>query len=113
MREAARQFVRGKFGPGGTYDPDTPGPFLRSGEVKSRVKPYSEEFSACLGEMAQYIYDTYGKFPATIPTVFMRVCVQAHHLDAEFYDRHFQKGAYLETHAQHMARWHPRAQEDM
>jgi hypothetical protein len=33
--------------------------------------------------------------------------LQAHHLDLEFDDHHFAPGAYLWTHAQHMADWHP------
>jgi hypothetical protein len=32
--------------------------------------------------------------------------VQAHHLDVEFYDRHYHGGAYLATHARHHERWH-------
>ncbi len=32
--------------------------------------------------------------------------LQAHHLELEFYDHHFGPGAYLHTHAEHMARWH-------
>jgi nucleoside-diphosphate-sugar epimerase len=28
------------------------------------------------------------------------------HIDTEFYDEHYQPGAYLETHAKHMQRWH-------
>ncbi len=32
--------------------------------------------------------------------------LQAQHLDVEFYDRFYQPGAYLRTHASHMARWH-------
>jgi hypothetical protein len=32
--------------------------------------------------------------------------LQAHHLDLEFYDTFYQPGAYLRTHADHMARWH-------
>jgi hypothetical protein len=106
MRAAAQAFVRFKFGPGGTYDPATPGPFQRTGAVKGSVKPYSEEFAAALGEMAQYLHDTYGRFPATMPTMVMRIIVQAQHIDTEFYDAHFDKGAYLDTHAQHLARWH-------
>jgi hypothetical protein len=106
MRAAAQAFVRFKFGPGGTYDPETPGPFQRTGAVKGSVKPYSEEFAAALGEMAQYLHDTYGRFPATMPTMVMRIIVQAQHIDTEFYDAHFDKGAYLDTHAQHLARWH-------
>ncbi len=33
--------------------------------------------------------------------------LQAHHLALEFYDRYFVDGAYLQTHAQHIAQWHP------
>jgi hypothetical protein len=28
------------------------------------------------------------------------------HLDTEFYDAHYKEGAYLDTHAEHMNRWH-------
>jgi len=106
MRAAAQAFTQLKFGPGGTYDPEMPGPFLRSGQVKGRAKPYSAEFVAALGEMAQYVYETYGRFPPTLPTIVLRIVIQAQHIDTEFYDAHFEKGAYLETHAHHMARWH-------
>ena len=98
--------VEAKFGKGGTYVPELPGPFKDNDRVKASVKPYSEEMVECLGETAQYIYDTYGKFPASVPTIFMHVLVQAQHIDTEFYDTHFEEGAYLETHANHMARWH-------
>ena len=49
---------------------------------------------------------TFGKFPGTVPSVFIMNYVQAHHLDLDFYDRFFQPGAYLRTHAEHMQRWH-------
>jgi hypothetical protein len=106
MHAAVRKLAEWKFGEGGTYDPTTPGPYQRNREVKESVTPYSEELLACVGEMAQYVYDTYGKFPGTVPTIFMRVYVQAHHLDTEFYDTHMGPGSYLETHARHMERWH-------
>jgi len=106
MRSAVQAFTQRKFGPGGAYDPNTPGPFQRTREVKGSVNPYSAEFLDCLGEMAQYLHDTYGKFPPTIPTILLAGYVQAQHIDTEFYDTHFQPGAYLETHARHMARWH-------
>jgi hypothetical protein len=54
----------------------------------------------------QYIFDTFGKFPGTVPTLFTLNYVQAHHLDLEFYDHFFKPGAYLATHATHMQRWH-------
>src|SRR5690606_29085773 len=48
MRAAARVFAERKFGPGGAYDPATPGPWKRSADVKGSVTPYSEEFIDCL-----------------------------------------------------------------
>jgi hypothetical protein len=32
--------------------------------------------------------------------------VQAVHLDTDYYDTHYQPGAYLPTHADHWQRWH-------
>jgi len=110
MHAAVRQLAAWKFGEGGTYDPTTSGPYKDPKQVKETVTSYSEELLSCLGEMAQYVYDMYGKFPATVPTIFMRVYVQAHHLDTEFYDTHFAPGSYLETHTRHMERWHGREQ---
>ncbi len=30
----------------------------------------------------------------------------SHHLDLEYYDKLFDPGAYLYTHAEHLSRWH-------
>lgn len=106
MREAAHQLAQHKFGPGGTYDPAGGGPY-QSGEVMAAVRPYSQAQIDCLGEMAEYVYQTYGRFPASFPTVLLRIYTQAQHLDQEFYDRFFADGAYLHTHAGHMQLWHP------
>lgn len=106
MREAVDIFVQRKFGPEGAYDPGTPGAWKDAKAVKKGVTPYSEEFVDCLGEVAQYVYDTYGKFPNTFTTMVLPGYVQAVHLDTDFYDTHYQPGAYLVTHAEHMERWH-------
>jgi hypothetical protein len=67
---------------------------------------HDEEFKACVALQAQYVLDTFGKFPGTVPTLFILNYVQAHHLDLEFYDRFFEPGAYLRSHADHMLKWH-------
>jgi hypothetical protein len=54
---------------------------------------------------AQYLYDTFGKFPATVPSVMILNYLQAHHLDLDFYDQKLRPGSYLETHARHMETW--------
>lgn len=105
MHEAARRFAARKFGKRGNHTPARPGPYRDNAGVKARADRYDEAFVTYLGTLAQDIYDLYGKFPATLPTVGVAVYTQAHHLDLEFYDRFYGEGAYLETHANHEALW--------
>jgi hypothetical protein len=106
MRAAVQAFVERKFGAGGAYDAATPGPWKDSTNIKRSVTPYSEEFVDCLGEIAQYVCSKHGKFPGTLTTMVLTGFVQAHHIDTEYYDAHFQPGAYLETHTEHVRHWH-------
>lgn len=108
MRAAVNEFVARKFGPGAAYDPTTPGPWKLPDTVKRSVEPYSDEFVACLGEVAQYVHSTHGRFPSTFTTIVLTGFVQTVHLDTDFYDTHYQPGSYLPTHSQHWERWHPR-----
>ena len=41
-------------------------------------------FKVCVARQAQYVFDTFGKFPGTVPSVFIMKDVQAHHLDPGF-----------------------------
>lgn len=106
MREAVDAVVQRKFGPGGPHHPDTPGPWLDSREVRSAAAPHDEVQREIVTLQAQYLYDTFGKFPATVPTIFILMYLQTHHLDIEYYDRLFKPGAYLKNHAEHFERWH-------
>ncbi|TLD41990.1 MAG: hypothetical protein JETT_1779 [Candidatus Jettenia ecosi] len=107
MHAAVEAVCRRKFGPGGPFHPDTPGPWKDSKKVRSAAQIHSEEFRECVAWQAQYVFDTFGKFPGTAPSIFVITYLQAHHLDLEFYDTFYKPGAYLKTHATHMARWHP------
>lgn len=107
MRSAVEALCERKFGPGGPYHPDTPGPWKDSPKVRSAAQVHSEQFRECVAMQAQYVLDTFGKFPGSVPSIFLITYLQAHHLDLEFYDHHFKPGAYLKSHAQHMERWHP------
>jgi hypothetical protein len=106
MHSATKVFVERKFGPGGAYDPEVPGVWRDSARVKGSVARYNNDFVDCISEVAQYIYDKYGKFPGVRTTIMLPGCVQAHHIDTDFYDTHYVQGAYLETHARHTERWH-------
>ncbi len=106
MAAAVEAVAQRKFGPGGPFHPQTPGPWKESSRVRSSAQAHSEEFKACVALMAQYVYDRFGKFPGTVPTLNVLTYLQAHHLDLDFYDHYFAPGAYLETQARHMERWH-------
>jgi hypothetical protein len=106
LRDAVEALCERKFGPGGAFHPETPGPWKDSPGVRSAAQVRSEEFRDCVALQAQYIYDSFGKFPGTVPSIFAITYLQAHHLDLEFYDHFYKPGAYLESHAEHRARWH-------
>ena len=106
MREAVEALAKRKYGEGGVYNEGTPGAWKDSAIVRGNAHRASEDFKECVALQAQYIYDTYGKFPATNPSIFAFMYLQAHHLDLSFYDHYFKPGAYLSTHAEHMNSWH-------
>jgi hypothetical protein len=74
--------------------------------VRSSAQVHSEEFRQCVALQAQYVFDTFGKFPGTVPSIFLITYLQAQHIDPDFYDKFYKDGAYLRTHAAHMERWH-------
>jgi hypothetical protein len=111
MAAAVDAFAQRKFGPGGPFHPDTPGAWTDSPGFRGSAQVHDDEFKACVALQAQYVFDTFGKFPGTVPTVFIMNYVQAHHLDLDFYDHFFKPGAYLHTHAAHLGKWHDRGEE--
>ena len=106
MRVAVEAVCDRKFANGGPFNIRTPGPWKESAKVRGAAQVHPEAFRECVALQAQYIFDTFGKFPGTVPSIFVIMYLQAHHLDLEFYDTYFKPGAYLHTHASHMADWH-------
>src|SRR5688500_1311652 len=111
MTAAVEAFAERKFGAGGPFHRGTPGAWTDSPGFRGSAQVHDEEFKACVASQAQYIFDAFGRFPGTVPTVFIMNYVQAHHLDLDFYDRLFKPGAYLRTSAEHMQRWHGREED--
>jgi hypothetical protein len=100
MAAAVDAFCERKFGPGGPYHPDTPGPWRESRAVRAAAQPHDERFRWCVTLQCQYT------LPGTVPSVWVMYVLQAQHLDLDFYDHHFAPGAYLETHRRHVEVWH-------
>ncbi len=106
MAAAVEALVARKFGAGGPFNGGTPGAWSESAAVRSSAQVHDAAFRASVSAQAQYVHDTFGRFPGTHTAAYTLNMLQAHHLDLDFYDERFRPGAYLETHAEHMARWH-------
>jgi hypothetical protein len=84
-----------------------PMPYLMSvEEQRRRTLEISEEGIACTKAICNYVYETYGRFPGSLDAMHLMWFMQAHHIDTDFYDSFFRKGAYGPTHAAHMRTWH-------
>ncbi len=105
MRAAVESVVQRKYGEGGPFNANTGGPYKESDAVRAAAAPIDDEFVECVAAMAQYVQDTFGRFPATVPAIFTLMYLQTHQLDTDFYDAHFEPGAYLHTHAAHSGSW--------
>jgi hypothetical protein len=111
MRAAVQAYYDFKFAKGGTYDPDTPGPYRDNRAIKAQAVPPEPELVEAIVAIAEYIYATYGKFPGTVPTIFTRYYTQAHRLETSFYDKFYKPGAYLSSHQRNVERWSKPADE--
>ena len=70
------------------------------------VPDYSEDVIACVKDVCNYIYDSYGRFPAHVDAMYVPgVWVQAHHLDLKYYDQFYQ-GGYADAQRMHEQVWH-------
>jgi hypothetical protein len=56
--------------------------------------------------LCDYIWETYGRFPALIDPMQMNIWFQAQHLETDFYDKYYQPGAYHQAIKDHMGVWH-------
>lgn len=78
----------------------------RSPEVARAVPHPSDEAVEATKTLCRYIWNTYGRFPATIDPFLMTVWYQAAHLDVEFYDRYYPPEALPAHVRSHMHEWH-------
>lgn len=105
MRAAVQAYYALKFGKGGTYDPATAGPYRDNAATKAAAAIPEPELVEAITAIAEYIYATYGKFPGSVPSLYVRFYTQAHRLETAFYDRFYAPDSYLDTHRRNVERW--------
>lgn len=90
----SRRFFRGAEIPDGAlaykseHEP-LPNPTGLEGVFVSDTPPHFKDMRAAVAHIAQYVYDPFGKFPATVPSVYSLMYLQTHHLDLDYYDKFF------------------------
>ncbi len=57
-------------------------------------------------DLCNYVYDTYGRFPALADTIQLPTMITVHHLDVDFYDRYYPAEVVPENTRKHLAEWH-------
>lgn len=95
------------------HDPDVPKAFTRPEPVVGSAARPDEETIELVTSYVAYVHQTFGRFPAYLDPMYMRIVSQAHHVDPDFYDEHNLAGALPPHFQDHMRRWHPeRCDED-
>ncbi|OGN95190.1 MAG: hypothetical protein A2Z75_02270 [Chloroflexi bacterium RBG_13_50_10] len=108
MNEAVDAFVDKKFGGGGSHTAEYKGAksFKDWKTIQSDFNIPSKTSIDQVKAICTYVYETYGRFPATTDTKLLPVWLQVHHLDLDFYDKFLDKGMVTEVQRRHMQLWH-------
>jgi hypothetical protein len=105
MTEAVLDLIAAKFGPGGSYESSHRRPW--NGPADRSVAPHDERAVEAVLAFCEYVFATYGRFPAHEDAFKTLVAFQAHHVDVEFYETFYPKELLPEEHREHEAVWHP------
>jgi hypothetical protein len=103
MHTAVDAFMELKWS---AFDEDVPKPYLEPDRVIQAVPRPHPDTVELVKDYCQYVYDTYGRFPAYIDPMYQRLTCQAQHVDPDFYERYYPPGALTGQHLQHFQRWH-------
>jgi hypothetical protein len=107
MGAAVQAIYDAKWGKSGIYKEEGGPVALKDRQSLDRLVNKTPEW--CLEAtkaFCEYIWETYGRFPATAEPMEMNVWFQAHHLETDFYDEFYLPGAYHKAVKDHMGEWH-------
>jgi hypothetical protein len=108
MADAVDAIVEKKFGSQGCFSAGYGGivPFKQWEKIQPEFVQPSPKAISMVKDYCTYVYETYGRFPATTDTMILPVWLQVHHLDIDFYEKYMNKELLTETHRRHNELWH-------
>lgn len=95
MDEAVDIFFEHKYE---AWKDDKPFPYTEPDKHIMKAPRPTDTTIQIVKDVANYIYDTYGRFPAFVDSMYMRLVFQAMHIDPDFYDQYYPKGSYTDMH---------------
>ncbi|MBU2643604.1 hypothetical protein KKI24_02770 [bacterium] len=108
MSDAVDAFLEKKYGPGASYTSEYKG--VTAFKDWSAVQPdYPRPGKLSVDQVKSvltYLYETYGRIPVTSDTKLLPVWLQVHHLDLDFYEKHFDPATITAAQRNHMKLWH-------
>ena len=108
MDEAIDAFFEHKWA---AWDKDKPFPYTTPDKHLMMAPKPTDTTIQIVKDVANYIYDTYGRFPAFVDPMYMRLVFQAMHIDPDFYDEYYPKGSYSDKHIETFLAHHPEEAE--
>jgi hypothetical protein len=100
MNDVVDKVLEDKFGSQGMYRPDELFKLQyrsagSAGEFVRAAQSYSKESIQYVKDICNYIYDTYGRFPAHVNAFHTPgLWLQIHHVELEYYDKYFDPALY-------------------
>jgi hypothetical protein len=111
IEEAVLSLVDTKFGVSGLYTSPTSRPWGQA-DSGSQIMPHDQRTIEAVIQFCNYVYRTYGRFPAHADAFKSVIAFQAHHVDVGFYDRFYPQDTVPDAHRNHLAAWHQSPLED-
>ena len=109
MGEAVDAFMETKWS---QYEPEKPKAYLEPDKVVSQIERPTPDTVEIVKDYCNYVYETYGRFPAYIDPMYQRLTCQAQHVDTDFYEQYYPPGSVTNQHYKHFERWHPELADD-
>jgi hypothetical protein len=110
MDDAVDALVQKMYGPDSSWGPDYKGVLPFEYEFWQRIRPEirrpTEKQIDMVKSFCNYVYDTYGRIPVTSNAKMIPIWLQVHHLDIDFYEKHYAEGMVTEAQKNHMKLWH-------
>jgi hypothetical protein len=108
MDQAVDEFFDLRYGPNGHLTAEYCGstPVKDWPSVVSQARQISAETRQAAKDVCNYVYNTYGRFPAQADTIQLPTMITVHHLDTEFYDHYYPTEAVPENTRKHLEDWH-------